>query len=50
MERLDRTLRHLADQNTARANAAAACADLRKRRVEQEGVDAYLVALALERQ
>ena len=49
MERIDRTLKHLVDQDTARANAAEACADLRERRVEQEDVDAYLVALALER-
>jgi hypothetical protein len=50
VERIDRTLRHLVDQVTSRANAAEACADLRKRRVEQEAVDAYLVALALARE
>ena len=50
MRRIDRTLKHLVGQNTARDNAAEACADLRKRRVEQEDVDAYLVALALERE
>jgi hypothetical protein len=49
MERIDRALKHLVDQSTARANAAQACADLRKRRAEQDDVDAYLVALALAR-
>lgn len=46
MQRIDRMLRHLVDQDTARTNAAQACADLRKRRAEQDDVDAYLVALA----
>ena len=50
MERIDRTLKHLLDQDAARANAAEACADLRERRIEREDVDAYLVALALERE
>lgn len=45
MQRIDRTLLHLAGQDTARTNAAEASAELRKRRHEQEDVDAYLVAL-----
>jgi hypothetical protein len=50
MQWIDRTVKRLLGQVTARANAAEACADLRKRRVEQEDVDAYLVTLALERE
>lgn len=45
MQRIDRALRHLASQDTARANASQASAKLRKRRHEQEDVDAYLEAL-----
>lgn len=44
MQRIDRTLRHLANQDTARTNAAEASAELRERRHEQEDVDAYLQA------
>jgi hypothetical protein len=44
MQRIDRTLRHLVSQDTARANAAEASAKLRKRREEHEEVDAYLRA------
>jgi hypothetical protein len=44
MQRIDRTLRHLLSQDTARANAAEATAKLRKRREEHEEVDAYLRA------
>jgi hypothetical protein len=44
MQRIDRTLRHLVSQDTARANAAEATAKLRKRREEHEEVDAYLRA------
>ena len=44
MKRIDRTLRHLASQDTARANATEASAKLRKRRHEHEEVDAYLQA------
>jgi hypothetical protein len=44
MNRIDRILRHLASQDTARANAAEASAKLRKRRHEHEEVDAYLQA------
>jgi hypothetical protein len=44
MKRIDRILRHLASQDTARANAAEASAKLRKRRHEHEEVDAYLRA------
>ena len=47
--RIDRKLKHLVDQVTARGNAAEACADLRERRLEREDVDAYLAALALQR-
>lgn len=45
MRRIDRTLRRLANQDTARSNAAEASATLRRRRHEQEDVDAYLQAL-----
>jgi hypothetical protein len=44
MQRIDRTLRRLANQHTARTNAAEATAELRRRRHEQEEVDAYLLA------
>ena len=44
MKRIDRTLRHLVSQDTARANAAEASAKLRKQRGEREEVDAYLQA------
>lgn len=44
MKRIDRTLRHLVSQDTARANAAEASANLRKQRGEREEVDAYLQA------
>jgi hypothetical protein len=44
MERIDRVLRHLASQDIARTNASQASAALRKRRHEQEDVDAYLEA------
>jgi len=44
MQRIDRTLRRLANQDTALTNAARATATLRKRRHEQEDVDAYLQA------
>jgi hypothetical protein len=44
MQRIDRILRHLVSQDTARANAAKASARLRKRREEHEEVDAYLWA------
>jgi hypothetical protein len=44
MKRIDRTLRHLVSQDTARANAAEASAKLRKQRGEHEEVDAYLQA------
>ncbi|HZO63994.1 MAG TPA: hypothetical protein VFB74_03240 [Kribbellaceae bacterium] len=44
MKSIARTLRHLASQDTARANAAEASAKLRKRRHEHEEVDAYLQA------
>ena len=45
MQRIDRALRHLASQDTARTNASQASAKLRERRHEQEDVDAYLEAL-----
>jgi hypothetical protein len=44
MQRIERKLRDLVNQDTARANAAEATAQLRKRRHEQEEVDAYLQA------
>jgi hypothetical protein len=46
MTRIDRVLWRLADQETARANAAGAIAALRERRHEREDVDAYLASLA----
>ena len=45
MQRIDRAIRHLASQDIARTNASQASAKLRKRRHEQEDVDAYLEAL-----
>jgi hypothetical protein len=45
MQRIDRAIRRLASQDTARTNASQASAKLRKRRHEQEDVDAYLGAL-----
>ena len=45
MQRIDRAIRRLASQDTARTNASQASAQLRKRRHEQEDVDAYLEAL-----
>lgn len=43
--RIDRALRRLISQETARANAAEASAKLRRRRHEREAVDEYLRAL-----
>ena len=43
--RLVRAFMHLIGQETARNNAAVASAKLRKRRHEQEEIDAYLRAL-----
>jgi len=45
MSRLDRALRHLISQETARTNAFEASAKLRKRRHERQEVDAYLATL-----
>jgi hypothetical protein len=45
VRRIDRVLRLLAGQDVARTNASQASAALRKRRHEQEDVDAYLEAL-----
>jgi hypothetical protein len=45
MKRIDRVLERLASQDIARANASQASARLRRRRDEQEDVDAYLEAL-----
>ncbi len=45
MERIARVLRRLVSQDIARRNASQASATLRKRRYEQEDVDAYLEAL-----
>ena len=45
MQRIDRAIRRLASQDTARTNASQGSAKLRKRRREQEDVDAYLAAL-----
>ena len=45
MLRIDRRWRRLVSQDTARTNASEASALLRKRRHEQEDVDAYLEAL-----
>ena len=42
LPRLVRAFMDLVGQETARTNAAAASADLRNRRHEQEEVDAYL--------
>lgn len=43
MSSILRLLCRLADQGTARSNAARASALLRERRAEREGVEAYLV-------
>jgi hypothetical protein len=45
VRRIDRVLRLLAGQDVARTNASQASAKLRKRRHEQEDVDAFLEAL-----
>jgi hypothetical protein len=42
MLRIDRTLRHLLIKDTAHSNPAGADVKLRRRRNEQEDVDAYL--------
>lgn len=46
MQRLERTLRRLFNQDVARTNAAGASAAMRARRDEHDEVDSYLVALA----
>ena len=42
LPRMGRAWRHLVGQETARTNAAEASAELRKRRHEQDEVNAYL--------